>query len=785
MTQDTHNEDQLSADGDGQRSITPSSEDYQEMLRNLAQSKDEIWASLEQQVQALEDILAQYNPLDVIGNILFANAVFDAETYKEYAHEGSDAYIEYVTLLLLTKPFDTYAERSLEPIPTGDIQHRITTIFDTLMQFLFVKDIDLERSGAPSNLMQLQARIVTESIFVRYPSYHHHLLDILTDLFTPLQEELENILGCTIQDALALIEGMEAIMARLLSERRAKAKQSEKEIKAKVKRYRIKQNKRRGRKLDQVPEEDIMYQQLGLLRPSEAAEKIQNMMITWEFYAVGETISFTPQELADETQIEVGKVQRFLERLSLSFEEVDPKYFRLPAATHPLMLKPFVRHADYFLRPVKDLSYWSLRPAIEALLKPNNTGVVNRNQTLWARYDAIRADYVEKKALEYLRNALRPDQAYQSLKYWVTEQGERKEAELDGFLVIDTALFLVEAKAGSVTQPARRGAAASLQTDLQKLVGDSYSQALRAKKYIQEMDQPTFCLSDGSTVKVPKERIDRVFLVSVTLDALDAFVTNISQFPEFGFFEENDFPWVVSLTDLRVISELVEFPSQFIHYLTRRLRINEHGQAQAHDELDWFGTYLQDGLYFEDMLDEKDAPDMIFVQPATTNFDDYYFYITGQRKTPVPKPTQPIPEIMRQMLLELESYRPSRYLEVAYTFLDMSFTARENFVDLFTRQRESTLQDQQLHDFTFQFERGDTYITCMFASRMHAHELEKRLAHYCALKKYQMKSNLWIGLACIVDEPSLLQGSIVLQGPWEYDAEMERQEASSFPTAEG
>ena len=643
MTQDIHSEVQLSEDGDGQASLTPSSEAYQTMLRNLARSRSEIWASLEQQVQDLEDILAQHNPLDVIGNILFANAVFDAETYKEDAHEGSDAYIEYVTLLLLTKPFDIYPERTLEPVPVGDIQQKIISIFETMRQFLMVKDIDPERVGPPSSLIQLQTRIVTESIFVRYPSYHHHLLDILIDLFTPLQTELENVLGCTIQDALVLIEGMEAIMGRRLDERRAKARQSEKEIKAKVKRYRIKQHKRRGRKLDQVSEEDIMYQKWGQLRPKEAAERIQNMVILWLFYAIGETISFTPQELAEETQIKVEKVQLFLDRLSLAFGEVNPHYYRLPAATHPLMLKPFVRHADHFLRPVKDLTYWSLRPAIEALLKPNNTGAGERNQTLWARYDEIRADYVEKKALEYLRNALHPEQAYQNLKYWVTEQGERKEAELDGLLVIDTAWFLVEAKAGSVTQPARRGAAASLQTDLQKLVGDSYSQALRAKKYIQEMDLPTFSLSDGSTVQVPKERIDRVFLVSVTLDALDAFVTNISQYPEFGFFEEHDFPWAVSLTDLRVISELVEFPSQFIHYLTRRLRINELGRVQAFDELDWFGTYLQDGLYFEDMLEEEDAPDMIFLQPATTDFDDYYFYITGERKTPAPRPTQPMP----------------------------------------------------------------------------------------------------------------------------------------------
>jgi hypothetical protein len=255
-------------------------------------------------------------------------------------------------------------------------------------------------------------------------------------------------------------------------------------------------------------------------------------------------------------------------------------------------------------------------------------------------------------------------------------------------------LFLVEAKAGSVTQPARRGAAASLKTDLQKLVGDAYSQALRAKKYIRETDQPIFSLADGSCVQVTKEKIDRIFMVSVTLDTLDTFVANISQFPDFGLFEEGDFPWAISLTDLRVISELVEFPSQFIHYLTRRFKINLHGHVQTHDELDWFGMYLHDGLYFEDTLNDNDAPDMIFVQSATTNFDDYYFYVTGQRKTPVPKPTQPMPQIMHQMLVELENYCPERYLEVACAFLDMSFTARESFVELFTRQRECTLQDQ-------------------------------------------------------------------------------------------
>jgi hypothetical protein len=70
------------------------------------------------------------------------------------------------------------------------------------------------------------------------------------------------------------------------------------------------------------------------------------------------------------------------------------------------------------------------------------------------------------------------------------------------------------------------------------------------------------------------------------------------------------------------------------------------------------------------------------------------------------------------------------------------------------------------------FERESMHITCMFAPFEYARELEERLANYCTLKKYQMKSNFWIGLVCIAGEYALLQGSIVLQDPWKYDTEM-------------
>jgi len=37
--------------------------------------------------------------------------------------------------------------------------------------------------------------------------------------------------------------------------------------------------------------------------------------------------------------------------------------------------------------------------------------------------------------------------------------------------------------------------------------------------------------------------------------------------------------------------------AELVHYITRRLRLENEGRVPAHDELDWLGSYINDGLY--------------------------------------------------------------------------------------------------------------------------------------------------------------------------------------------
>ena len=115
--------------------------------------------------------------------------------------------------------------------------------------------------------------------------------------------------------------------------------------------------------------------------------------------------------------------------------------------------------------------------------------------------------------------------------------------------------------------------------------------------------------------------------------------------------------------DLTVISEIVEFSSQFVHYIQRRLRPIELGWVNAHDELDWFGHYLLEGLYFDDLKENKDEDFIYNLLSYSWIFDDYYFYVTGPLQTPVKKPAQRMPKLMREILAELDKHHDYGYLK--------------------------------------------------------------------------------------------------------------------------
>jgi hypothetical protein len=335
-------------------------------------------------------------------------------------------------------------------------------------------------------------------------------------------------------------------------------------------------------------------------------------------------------------------------------------------------------------------------------------------------------------------------------------------------VIADSTLFLVEAKAGTLSPGGARGERHNHYA--QTCGGSSGRPQHNLGEQQSIFTRPItlalpclFTLLDGMEITVPMRQIRHLFLVSVTLDSFDALVTNLAQYAETGLFSPDALPWAISLTDLRVISEMVEYSSQFVHYLLRRQKINEikGTQIQSFEELDLFGNYLKEGLYFEDVMAESDAPDLMQLADYPSLFDAFYLALDSQSPQELSRPVQSIPPLLRDILQELEDQHPLGYLDAGCALLDLSGHARASLVETIETQRQRTLMDGCFHDFSAPIEAAGTGITCMFARRERALELHERLVNHCLRKMQDHSSKQWIGFGFLVDAPRQLNSCLV------------------------
>ena len=398
---------------------------------------------------------------------------------------------------------------------------------------------------------------------IRGPTFPYQETAAIQGIFGELDAPLMEVIGFTAVQTLTLCEGCSQGATAALTQR---ARDS----------------------LRHLPEITQMMRARG---PSKgrgvaklAAKQARRALAAWVWFGIGTTLSVTAATLAERAGVFVQQAQAFLDLFSLDFgcgastrDFVDHK--------NPLTRRPLIHDGagNYLCSSFSNL-FFALRPTLSEHL------LGSRYRERFARQ---RARYLESAAVAALTSALRPTTVLQNVKW--TDGAARYET--DGLMVLDTAAVIVEAKSHLISAKARR-VSDRLNDDLEQIIKESADQAVRLRDVI-ERDHALRVVPDRGPVEVlDLANVRHIYCLAVALEDLTLLTTASQGLAGTGLQElSSRQPLALSLHSLEVICDLVEFPAQLLHYLSRRARAHEQGRFGTFEELDFFGYYLKAGLY--------------------------------------------------------------------------------------------------------------------------------------------------------------------------------------------
>lgn len=282
-----------------------------------------------------------------------------------------------------------------------------------------------------------------------------------------------------------------------------------------------------------------------------------------------------PADVAASTGVAVEEIIAMLDFFSAEYG-CQPE-FRAPSDTNRARTHPCVKLDDgTYLVP----DPW----ALSAVLHQRIATELNRNGFDPQKYFKHRQDAHERLVAHALDKVFGASHVHSTQHYDLTSGNH---GEIDSLVCAEWPL-VVEAKAITLTESGRRGAPHRVATKLNDILGKALNQTDRALTYILDEGGRTFARAEnGKPTQLLPEDVSGGTAVIVTFERIDPFASNGLALVG----NANRPTWVVSLTDLLMVVDILTDPAAFHHYVRTRAGMHT-AQAFAQAEADALGAYL-------------------------------------------------------------------------------------------------------------------------------------------------------------------------------------------------
>lgn len=281
------------------------------------------------------------------------------------------------------------------------------------------------------------------------------------------------------------------------------------------------------------------------------------------------------------------------------------------------------------------------------------------------KWPAMRAQAVDDHTAEIIRAALPGARVYTNL-YIDGPAGP----EMDGLVVYEDIVIVIEGKGAPLKIAARRGSIDRLVGQLHNLVAEGYRQLERDRAYVLDGRPARFYNKAGDCVcTINGADVRRCYQLMPTLDGFADLGAALPRLADLQVLPPTANPWIVGLTDLQVVADVLDRPAHFVAYMDFRLRWANESRLVTVDERELLNLFLYQ-VDLPGRLAQLDGNGLLMHAANQAIYDDWYAGLLGLGPI-APKPRIRATKRVRRFVDELARLRPNGWLASASSALQL------------------------------------------------------------------------------------------------------------------
>ena len=683
----------------------------------------------------LKKYVIRLDPIKLLSQLTLTFLFVPESKYIEEIEETENwrRWIEFLAGYLVTQPYPQNANKNINGRHLEELKELLENYFKSIDQNLWPSKIYRSKADLNEELIILSAK--RYSLYVRGETYKHKYFQLAEDFYFEHDKWFKENLGFTIRDAINLSKSIEEEYNKRFNEAKSIAQEEAKKFVAKL----VKNGKITKKNSKSIETSTFCSLYFG------NADKL---------------LSFTADELVEFSGFPRETCQKFLERMSQPFGYMNPEF----KYTYKNALKaPWDYNTLYNEKPIihyKDKYFIFVPPLIPHVLFHTFHYDLIKDSNYEDIYNQARGLWLEKRTAHAFKKLFPQNEILLNPKY-------ADGTELADVLILhDRKIFIIQCKAKQLTYEAKIGENIKiLKRDLEKGIKDSFNQAVKARDYINNNTYPQILTSYNILKTIDKNQVTDIFLISVTLGCYQYLVTRLANInPALKLFKDKEYPWAISLFDLEIITELIDYPSQFIHYAKRRLEIEQTPFKLKVDEIGLLGFYFNQGLYFKN--DEWREPDWVSLI-SFSEVIDRYIIEKYELKRETEKPKQKMPQGFGEYIISIEKLEVAYKTDCIMRLLDLPYQDRDLFVNNAEQTKEKTKIDGRLYTFYVVMKN----LSCGFSftsmdAKGNIEELFRTVRNFAFMIKHRKKCKEWVALGWDANSENKVDVAVFISYDW-------------------